>query len=205
MIDCISICSVDVCLREVYLGGQSDGVVIGLDANGLVVGVALVLATVLVDKVQRVAGELHTTGLLALDEEGVVRAYIENSSQPMLRSPFLEATERRYWLCSWEGAHVRVTCQMTSELRLSYCVDILAVFDCAVSDAMFESSIAGLDSVGDLRSLGKDVQAVIQASISTRSRGGAAGCVSSTWARAGGIEVLRCQRSPPSSPSPVCM
>lgn len=79
------------------LGGQGDGVGVGLDANGLleeltcellvlvrsmavccylVVAVTLIFAAVLVDKVQWVARELDTAGLLPLDEEGAVGAYI---------------------------------------------------------------------------------------------------------------------------------
>lgn len=39
------------------LGGEGDGVVVGLDADGLGVDVALVLAAVLVDEVEGVARE----------------------------------------------------------------------------------------------------------------------------------------------------
>lgn len=56
---------------SVYLGDHLDGVAVGRDANGLVIAVALVLAAVLVDEVQRVAGELDAAGLLALAEVGV--------------------------------------------------------------------------------------------------------------------------------------
>ena len=58
-----------------HLGRHPHGVVIGLDADGLVVDETGVFAAVLVEEVQRVAGELDTAGLLALDEEGVAAAY----------------------------------------------------------------------------------------------------------------------------------
>lgn len=65
----------------VYLRNQFDGVVIGLDADGLVVDEALVLPAVLVQEVQRVAGELDdaTAAESALGEEGVVAACISRS------------------------------------------------------------------------------------------------------------------------------
>lgn len=56
------------------LGDQLDGVAVGLDANGLLVDETGIFAAVLVEQVQRVAGELHAAGLGALGEVGVAGA-----------------------------------------------------------------------------------------------------------------------------------
>lgn len=67
------------------LGGDGDGVAVGLDADGLSVGVTDVFAGVLVGEVEGVAGEgLHS---LALHEEGVVVAWLSLSASVSLLIP----------------------------------------------------------------------------------------------------------------------
>lgn len=109
----------------------------------LVVDISDVLAAVLVDEVERVAGEddLLARPEAALHEEGVGVPYqtnVHRSAHVFLQSSSISCIHRsnvsmshpphssrllRVW---WVGFDVRVTSQMRSLLRFSYWLDILA-------------------------------------------------------------------------------